>query len=262
MSEFLDFALSLAGAAERAILPVYRNCAIDFKSDGSEVTEADRRAEQVMREMILERYPDHDILGEEFGGSSKAAHQWILDPIDGTTAFVAGVPVFGTLIAYAEQGEPLLGVINFPALGETVYAAKGAGCWFRAGNEEPRRLKAARPVDLAGAFVSTTGLHATNIHPTIGHPSYNLGALIPKARRFRFFGDCMQHALVCQGRIDAAIDTIMNPWDIAALVPCVEEAGGVVTNLDGNRKDVVAGPGLLTSSSPALHSEILSILRS
>src|SRR6516164_5358867 len=100
--EMLQFALSLADVAEHRILPVYRNCAVSFKADGSEVTDADRGAEEAMREIIGKRYPDHEVLGEEFGGIAQATpnSRWILDPIDGTTSFTIGVPLFGTLIGY------------------------------------------------------------------------------------------------------------------------------------------------------------------
>lgn len=130
-NEILEFALSLSRAAEAEILPVFRKCTITLKSDGTEVTEADRRAEEVMRSLIEKHCPKHRILGEEFGGSKNPTNDpiWVLDPIDGTTSFAIGLPIFGTLIAYLEGGEPQVGVIHFPAMGETVYAAKGSGCW-------------------------------------------------------------------------------------------------------------------------------------
>src|SRR4029079_18017651 len=119
-NEILEFALSLARAAEAEILPVFRKCTISFKSDGTEVTEADRRAEEAMRTRIEKHFPQHRILGEEFGGSREAMHDplWVLDPIDGTTSFAIGLPIFGTLIAYLEGGEPQVGVIHFPGFGE------------------------------------------------------------------------------------------------------------------------------------------------
>src|SRR5215831_6981848 len=131
--EILQFALSLADVAERQILPVYRNCTVTLKTDGSEVTEADRLAEEAMREVIAKRCSNHEILGEEFGGihESTSRPTWILDPVDGTTSFALGLPLFGTLIGYMENDEPLVGVMHFPALGETVFAAKGIGCWHK-----------------------------------------------------------------------------------------------------------------------------------
>ena len=117
-NEMLEFALSLAQAAESQIMPMFRACTVNWKSDGSEVTEADRRAEGVMREIIGKRLPGHAILGEEYGGSQAPTTEplWVLDPIDGTASFAVGLPIFGTLIGYVENGEPQLGVIHFPAM--------------------------------------------------------------------------------------------------------------------------------------------------
>src|SRR5215831_16752468 len=132
-NEILEFALKLAEAAESRIMPVYRNCTVSWKADGSEVTDADRGAEEVMREMISKNFPQHRVLGEEYGGPREPVNDplWVLDPIDGTTSFAVGLPIFGTLIGYLEGGEPQIGVIHFPAMGETVYASRGGGCWAR-----------------------------------------------------------------------------------------------------------------------------------
>ena len=261
-AEILQFAISLAEVAERQILPVFRNCSVTLKSDGTEVTEADRRAEEAMREVIAKRYPDHEVLAEEFGGIHRPTlkPRWILDPVDGTTSFTIGVPLFGTLIGYVEDDEPVVGVIHFPAIGETVFAAKGLGCWHKLRGGTPQRVVMSGAVGLDRAFVSACSAAPSDINPGSSGRNYRLSALIPKVRKFRFISDCMQHALVAQGRIDAAIDLIMYPWDIAALVPCVEEAGGVVTDLDGNRDGIVWRKNLLTSSNKALHSQIVTVL--
>jgi len=262
-NEILEFALSLAHSAEAEILPVFRKCTISFKSDGTEVTEADRRAEEAMRTRIEKHFPQHRILGEEFGGSREPMNDplWVLDPIDGTTSFAIGLPIFGTLIAYLEGGEPQVGVIHFPGFGETVYAAKGSGCWAQVHPDAPRRVRTSRVSEIAEAFISAGGSTPTDIHPVGDPPSFKLSSLIPKPRKFRFISDCVQHALVAQGRIDAAIDPVMNPWDIAALIPCVEEAGGVVTDLNGNRENLTWRESLLSSASPKLHSQILQVLQ-
>src|SRR6185295_14589526 len=263
-NEILEFALSLASAAEAEIMPIYRKCAVSFKSDGSEVTEADRRAEEVMRESIGSRYPRHVVLGEEFGGPKEPTTEplWVLDPIDGTTSFAMGLPIFGTLIAYLENGEPLVGVIHFPAMGETVYAARGSGCWVHVrGDEFPQEVKVSETSALAGAFVSAGGTKPSDIEPAKTGRCYKLSSLIEKPRKFRFISDCVQHALVAQGRIDAAIDPEMNPWDIAALIPCVEEAGGVISDLEGVREHLTWRTSLLSSSTPELHKQILRVLR-
>lgn len=258
--ELLDFALTLAAAAQAEILPHYQRCAVDLKADGSEVTLADRAAERAIRDAIAERYPDHAVLGEEFGGERDAAQQWIVDPLDGTSAFALGLPLFGTLIAYAEHGEPLLGVIHFPVLGETVYAARGLGCWFRNRDGETVQSRVRAPAPLSGAMVSASGMHASDIQPERDGRAYALTALIRRAKKFRVCGDCLQHALVCRGSLHVAIDTVMQPWDIAALVPCIEEAGGVVSAIDGKREGVVFGGSLVAASDRALLDEVLDVL--
>jgi histidinol-phosphatase len=262
-NEILEFALSLARAAEAEILPVFRKCTISLKSDGTEVTEADRRAEEAMRARIEKQFPKHRILGEEFGGSQEPTNDpvWVLDPIDGTTSFAIGLPIFGTLIAYLEGGKPLVGVIHFPAMGETVFAAKGSGCWAQVHKQDPQRVHTSGIVSLADAFVSAGGVTPTDIQPAGNPPSFKLSSVIPKSRKFRVIADCVQHALVAQGRIDAAIDPVMNPWDIAALIPCIEEAGGVVTDLNGSREHLTWCHSLLSSASEPLHAQILRVLQ-
>ena len=263
-NEILEFALSLAGTAEAAILPAFRHCTVSFKSDGTEVTDADKRAEEVMREAIGKRYPKHLVLGEEFGGTEKPTNEslWVLDPIDGTTSFAAGLPIFGTLIAYLEKGEPQVGVIHFPAMGETVYAAKGSGCWIHIrGEASPQQVRASRTSDISDAFISAGGTKPSDIDPPATGNCCKLSSLILKPRKFRFISDCVQHALVAQGRIDAAIDPEMNPWDIAALIPCVEEAGGIVSDLSGIRENLTWQSSLISSATPGLHAQILRVLQ-
>lgn len=261
--QYLTFARELAGLAAAEILPYYHNCTVTIKPDGTEVTEADRRAEEVMRAHIEARYPDHGILGEEYGlQAGSTPYQWVLDPVDGTAWFVLGMPVFGTLIALLEAGDPVLGVIHFPVLNETVYAVRGSGCWFQPGRAEPQSIRVSPVVPLAEAYVSSSGIHYSDIQPAPDGTSYHLSDLIRASGRFRFCTDCMQHALVCRGRLQLAYDASMKPWDIAALVPCVEEAGGVVTNLAGERQDIINGGSLITSCHPDLHREALQVLNS
>jgi histidinol-phosphatase len=262
VNEILDFALHLSAEAGAFILPLWKNVAVDRKPDGSEVTEADRGAEQLLRRRIADRYPDHVILGEEFGGEQgrEAEHLWLLDPVDGTASFAIGLPLFGTLIAYLRRGEACAGVIGAHALGETIYAASGQGCWYQKDGGTPRRVATSAVADLGDAFVVSTGLESTDLDPRDPKPSVRLSQLFRKARRFRWSGDCINYSLLCQGRIDVAIDPRMNPWDIAALVPCVREAGGVLTSLDGH-EDVIWQPNLVASSNQTLHKRVLETLR-
>jgi histidinol-phosphatase len=261
-SEILDFALALSKEAGKLILPLWKNVAVDHKADGSEVTEADRGAEQLLRRMIAERYPDHAILGEEFGGerTRSAEHQWLIDPIDGTASFAIGLPLFGTLIGYLRRGEACVGVIGAHALGDTVYAAAGQGCWLQRQGSLPLRVRTSAVADPAEAFVVSTALEHTDLDPRDPNPSICLSRLYRQARRFRWSGDCINYALLCQGRVDVALDPRMNPWDIAAVVPCVREAGGVLTSLDGNQ-DVIWQPNLVASANPTLHAKVLKSLR-
>ena len=258
----LDFALDLARTAETEIMPRFRSVAATRKPDGSEVTEADREAERQMRAQIEARYPDHAILGEEFGatGPDDARYRWVLDPLDGTAGFTLGVPLFGTLVGLLEDGAPVVGVIHFPAIGETVYAARGEGCWFRAEGMEPERVRVDPVEDLSVATASTTALHSSDVMVADGQTPYRMTALIRRAGKFRFVTDCLQHALVARGRIHVAVDTLMSPWDVAALVPCVREAGGVAEPLDGPAADVVFAGSLLTASSAALAQTVRAIL--
>ncbi len=258
----LAFGLALAEGAAREILPRFHNSAVTYKSDGTEVTDADRAAELAMRQMINEHFPHDAVLGEEFGYSHPPySHRtWVLDPIDGTAWFTLGVPIFGTLIALCEDVEPLLGVIHFPALGETVYAAKGIGCWFKGADGGIQQIHVVEHCSLSDATVCASGPHGSDIQLHPNTIPYNLTRIIKEARKFKFGGDCIQHALVCRGKINAAIDTVMKPWDIAAIIPCVQEAGGVVTDLAGNRSSLLHGGNLLSSCSPILHEEVLEAM--
>lgn len=258
----LDFALELAHAAEAAILPRYQNCEVSIKPDGTEVTAADRGAEEIIRKRITARFPEHGILGEEFGNERlEAKHVWVVDPVDGTASFTLGLPLFGTLIALVEEREPVVGVIHLPALRETIYAVKGSGCWLRRVDDEPVRLRVDPCRSVAEAVAATTGVHGSDIQATAGHPIYRLSSVVGRARKFRFGGDCVLYSLVCRGRLHATIDTIMSPWDVAALIPCIEEAGGVVTALNGRRDNIVFDGSLLASSHLDLHEELLDLLR-
>jgi histidinol-phosphatase len=261
LREILEFALELNAAAGEFILPLWKNVRVDHKSDGSEVTEADRGAEHLLRRMIAARYPDHAILGEEFGGerNPQAEHLWLLDPVDGTASFAAALPLFGTLIAYLHRGEPVVGLIGAHALGETTYAAKGLGCWHRENSKPPVRVHTSATKELSDAYVISTGVESTDLDPLGRRPDLRISELFRQVKRFRWSGDCINYSLLCQGRIDVALDPRMNPWDIAALAPCVREAGGVLTSLDGG-DNVVWGPDLVASANAQLHARVLQTL--
>ena len=262
LSSELALALDLARTAEAEILPRFRTVTATHKPDGTEVTEADREAERTMREHLADARPDHAVLGEEFGdtGPDDARYQWVLDPVDGTAGFTIGVPLFGTLVALLEEGTPVVGVIHFPALDETVYAARGEGCRFR--TEDDEITVRVDPVSsVAEATITTTALHSSDVTATPEQTPYRVTELVRRAGKFRFVTDCLQHALVARGRTHAAVDTIMHPWDVAALVPCVREAGGVAGALDPAADDLVHGGSLVTAGSEALLDEVRATLR-
>jgi histidinol-phosphatase len=262
LQELLEFAIELAHAAQPHILSRYRNPTVSRKSDGTEVTDADQKGEEVMRELIGRRYPGHAILGEEFGaaGSADAEWRWVLDPIDGTASFSLGVPLFGTLVGLLHCGTPVVGVVHLPAIAETLYAGKGLGCWFRIPDAPPARVRV-RPVASLSEAVVMGPSSLSSVPPDEREEHFRrLLPLLRRAGKVRFGGDCLQHVVVCRGLAHVAIDPVMHPWDIAALVPCVEEAGGVVSTADGHRENVVFGGSFVSCCGAQLLGEVLDIL--
>ncbi len=261
-SPYLRLALRLAHIASQEILPRFQIVSIETKEDGSEVTEADRRAEAVMRDLIALEYPSHGILGEEAGRTNaEAEYQWVLDPIDGTAWFTLGIAKFGTLIALLEDRRPILGVVHLPVTDETLFAELGGGCWYRRPGLAPKPVSVdSRIEDLSEALISSAGVHNSEISPEPGSRPFRLTEIIRQAKSFRFVGDCVQHMLVARGMLHAALDPMMEPWDIAALVPCLLEAGGFVSTMEGSSDDVVFGRSLITSCSRKLHDTLLEML--
>ncbi|MBA2814284.1 inositol monophosphatase family protein [Candidatus Pantoea persica] len=231
------------------------------KADKSIVTQADLTIEKEIRNLLISRKPDSEILGEEFGSKNgeQVSTGWIIDPIDGTRAFLYGVPLFSTLISYVEDNEPIVGVISFPALNQLIYASKDSGCWFQNGNDQPVKIwiSSANKVKLAKAVVSASGIHSTTFDRREGSKAYNLSKIFDLARDVIFINDSYQHIMVALGRIDAAIDTIMKPWDIAALIPCLREAGVVCSDMNGSVTNLLYGGSLLTASSQTLLNELI-----
>lgn len=259
-SKDLALALELARVAEREILPRYRQVSVDIKADGSEVTEADREAELAVRKELAKHRPSDAILGEEHGGTLTGGRCWVIDPVDGTAWFTLGLPLFGTLISLVEDGEPVVGVIHHAATNETVYAARGGGCFFTAAGAPATRVRVSDTVPLAKSIGSASGLHASSVFPSKGLPAYRIAELAAKTWKYRFCGDCGQHGLVARGRLHFAIDTVMKPWDIAALVPCVEEAGGITSSLTGERQGILESGSLLSAASAEMRDAVLAAI--
>ena len=246
----LEFAVEVAWRAGRATLAHYQTgVSAETKADNSPVTIADRNAEQIARDLIRTRFPNDGIIGEEYGvDRPDATRRWILDPIDGTKSFIRGVPFYGSLLALEEDGEPVIGVIYFPVLHETVYAARGEGCWW-----DGRRALVSDVTSLDRALILTTDVH--NIEKQNFTAGWN--RVRSRAALMRTWGDCYGHALVATGRAEAMFDPIMSVWDAAALKPIVEEAGGVFTDWQGN---VTHTGGSAVSANAALARDIETLL--
>jgi histidinol phosphatase-like enzyme (inositol monophosphatase family) len=228
LEELLDFAVGLAqGAGEITLRHFRQTFTPDRKADGSFVTAADREAERFIRARIEERFPHDSVLGEEEGARAGASgRRWIIDPIDGTYSFVHGVPLYGVLIGLEIEGEVSLGVVNLPALGDLVYAARGLGCFW---NEARARVSGVS--SLGDALLLSTDFGTCE--------RYGFGAaarrLEDAAGARRTWGDCYGHILVATGRAEVMLDPVMNVWDCAPLLPILEEAGGTFTDWRGQR---------------------------
>ncbi len=220
------------------------------KHDGSPVTRADREAEQVIRDRIATRFPEHGVLGEEFPPTNEGAEvRWILDPIDGTRSFMRGVPLYGVLIGVEIEEEPVVGVAHFPALGEMVSAARGMGCYW---NENPCAVSQVDTLDRA--LVTTTDVE--RILSREEGPGWR--TLQRRAAFSRTWGDCYGHILVATGRAEVHVDPILSSWDAGPLLTILEEAGGRFTTLEGEAT-IHGGSGI--SSNGLLHREVLALLR-
>lgn len=252
LSSLLDFAQDAAWQAGKITLSYFGTGIVpELKSDQTPVTVADREAERRLRAMIEARFPDHAILGEEYGETRRGAqYRWILDPIDGTKSFVQGVPLYGVLIGLEREGVPILGVCNLPALNEMVAAAQGLGCTLNG-----RRVATSAVSDLSDAVML-----ATDIASFSEHGRDDVYYELEGATRFsRTWGDCYGHILVATGRAELMLDPVMNVWDCAALLPILQEAGGTFTDWDGN--PTIHGPNAI-STNGLLYDEIMALVRS
>ena len=249
-NEFLDAVTDVARiAGDVALRHFRRGVAVEWKADGSPVTIADREAEQAAREWITRRYPDHGILGEEQGETGTGArYRWVVDPIDGTKTFVRGVPLWGTLVAIAMGETVVAGAAYFPAVGEMIAAAPGAGCWSNG-----TRCQVSSVATLADATVLTTD---ERFRRTPQHVE-GWRSLSAKSAVARSWGDCYGYLLVATGRAEVMVDGVVGPWDTAALYPIVTEAGGVFTDWSGRP---TGGGGSAIAPNAALAREARSTL--
>lgn len=261
----LRFALELADRADAQTLHRYeaRAFTVDRKADRSEVTEADRGAETAISDHLVSHRPGHGLYGEEHGkaGNRTSPWQWIVDPVDGTSNFVRGIPVWATLIALTYDGEVVVGVVSAPALGRRWWAALGRGARWGPAGPRPTTTAPIPPMrvstidDLADAQVCVTFSAGWD---EVGLTS-ELVALQQSSYRARGFGDFWQHMLVAEGAVDVAIDAIgLQPYDLAAVQIIVEEAGGTFTDRTG-RRTYEADSAI--SSNGVLHDAVITRLR-
>jgi len=243
----LDEALELAQAAGASTTKWFRSAGlvVDQKGDGTPVTEADRAAERLIREHLASAHPGDAIIGEEEAPTvGTTGRCWIIDPIDGTKAFTHGVPLYSTLLAVDDEHGPAIGVIDLPALGETVYAGRGLGCFC---NGEPVRVSGKG--ELAGAYLTTSGYDHW--------PDDLLLAAKASGLLLRTWGDGYGYALVATGRVEVMVDTAVARYDVAAMPVILSEAGGRYSDFTGApRTDT--GTGLATNG--ALHDQLLALL--
>lgn len=255
LAELRRFAVDAARAAGEITLRHFGGeIAVERKADASPVTVADREAEEFLRERLSDRCPKDGIVGEEFGVTEgESGRRWTVDPIDGTIAFVHGVPLYGVMIGLLDGPRAVLGVVHLPALGETVAAAHGLGCERSRGAEPTAPARVTTLDDLGRAMVLATDFGRL--------PGADLGAAFARLRaaagELRTWGDCWGHTLVATGRAEAMIDPRMKPWDSVPLQPIVEEAGGRFTTVEG---EAVPDGGSAVSTNGRVHDAVLALL--
>jgi myo-inositol-1(or 4)-monophosphatase len=252
-----DFSRNLARESAKIITSFFRTSInIDIKSDQTPVTIADKKAEEKMREMIIKEFPEHGILGEEFGEyNTEAEFKWILDPIDGTKSFICGVPLFGTLIALTQKNSPIIGAINHPVINEFIIGDNSIAEIYHGSLSEGKIARVRDCVDISNAVLLSTD-HLDNYKYRTGK---NFENLINRTRLYRTWGDCYGYYLVATGFADIMIDPIMSIWDTMALIPVIRGAGGMITDYYGN--DPAAGNSIIACSKN-IHPSILKILNS
>ncbi len=251
-SALLQTALTAAYEAGLVTLRYFRasELAVEKKENDSPVTVADREAERTIADIINARYPDHALLGEEFGERNRGASiRWIIDPIDGTKSFIRGVPLYGTLIAVEIDGIPSIGVVSMPALSDVYYAVVGEGAFMNG-----RRIQVSPADDLTRGVILCTSERSLR---TDEQRARRYDELVRQTLFQRSWGDCYGHMLVASGRAEGMLDPRMEIWDAAPLKVIVEEAGGVFTDWQG--ESTIDG-GSAISTNAALASRIREIL--
>lgn len=254
--DFGAFVADLATQSGRAILPFFRaHHAAEDKSQGGAydpVTEADRAGESVMRHLIKRHFPAHGVLGEEFGNENlDAEYVWVLDPIDGTRAFISGIPVWGTLIGLSRNGVPVYGMMHQPFTGER-YSGDGRQARYE-GPNGPRTLRTRQTTELAAATLMTTTPAMFS-----GEQAQRYASVENAVRLARYGCDCYAYCMLAAGHVDLVIESGLKPYDIVALIPIIEGAGGIVTSWQGG--SAAEGGTVVAAGTRALHDAALRLL--
>lgn len=262
VDERLELARRAAHEAAAGTLELFHagGLTVDLKADATPVTEADRGCERLLRERILAAFPDDSVVGEEYGEhAGTSGVRWILDPIDGTKSFIRGVPLYGCLVAaewdMGDRWEPLIGVVELPALDERVWASAGSGAWWQRRDGEAQRARVSACNRLSDACVCTTSL---GYFADAGLEAAYM-ELSRRASLVRGWSDCYASVLCATGRIDAVIEPEIKVWDVAPMLPIMREAGGTYCGLSGN-EDIREPSGVLCPLE--LKAELLTLLNS
>lgn len=258
LSAMLDTAHALADVSAAAIRPHFRKALkVDNKATAGRfdpVTKADRAAERAIIDVLKSRLPDHGIEGEEYGTRpGTSPYRWIIDPIDGTRAFILGFPLWGTLIGLVHEEEPVLGMMNQPFTGERFWST-ATGSVLRLPDGTERRMKTRACDNLAEAMLVTT-------HPDMFKDGAETNALaaVRKATRYtRFGGDCYAYCMLAAGQADLVVEAGLQSYDIAALIPIIEKAGGRCTSWTGG--SAAKGGRVVAAGDPRVHEAALEIL--
>ncbi len=249
LNELNPFLKILADESGKIIRSYFRSVIdIENKSDFSPVTIADKKAEEKIRELIIKEFPDHGIIGEEFGDyKMDSEYIWVIDPIDGTKSFISGALSFGTLIALLKNGKPIIGVINHPILNEFLIG-DNENCFLN-----DKKVKVKKSSQLSEATLLTTD----HLNVIKYQNKYGFEKLINQVKLYRNWGDCYGYYLLATGFVDIMIDPIMSVWDSMALIPIIKGAGGTITDYQGN--DAAKGNSIV-AAVPELHSMVINIL--
>ncbi len=258
LADDLTFALDLADLADGIAMASFRatDLVVETKPDLTPVSEADRAVERAIREQLAAQRPDDAVLGEEYGQQGTSRRRWVIDPIDGTKNYVRGVPVWATLIALLDGDDVVVGVVSAPALARRWWAAAGLGAYATdPGSPQPRRLQ----VSAVGALADASFSYSDSVGWAERGAGAGLDTLLSDTWRQRAYGDFWSHMMVAEGVVDVAAEPQLESYDMAALVPIVQEAGGLLTAFDGG--SAIAG-GSALSSNGVLHAEVVRLVNS